>query len=357
MMRHDQHRGGKRLRITRHERQFAGLFDIAGQQYPATRRIDTQHAGARVVAHAGLHVAITRVQHRETHAVPLPVLAGATGVVTVGATSPAYVELLSDRLGAAHMVVIAMADHQLIDGGPPYMAQIGHHERIAGIEPRAISRPGVVDERMAPGPDHNGQPLPHVQHRQPQAARGDLMRGRTQADDRRQQKYRGQPAPGQTARHGHKRDADECQHQRHHPVYARVDTRPGPVGKCGQPRPGPVQRGRNGRQCRATHGRQQQRGDGGKQQDRHEHHCRGNEYRIDQGRNKRSLAEEPGAQRRQSGHQPQLQNDEAEHATPCGHTTQIDQPRDRAERKPEARRNHRHRSPEHNHDRRQCEYS
>ncbi|MNT09531.1 hypothetical protein D3C72_1443180 [compost metagenome] len=184
MVRHHQHVGTQRgIGLPIDQCPLYRLADIAGQQQAVPPRVHAQHATARIAGdRCLLCVPGERMEHREAHAVPLPLL-------SCRARRPVVAPCPEQRVArrrpgtarghrhrsrhvshAAGMVGILMTDHQQIEPTDACAAQQRHHHLRPGTRSRSIARPRVVKQRMRARPHQHGGALAHVQHHRAELA-------------------------------------------------------------------------------------------------------------------------------------------------------------------------------------------
>ncbi len=312
---HQQHLAAQRQRQAIHQRRFLRRLDVAGQQQAAPAlALHAQHAAQRVRRRRRQVVAGLRVQQLEVHAVPVPGLPGGTAPVR-HAGCPQRVrlgqrtghrrhrQLGQQRRRAAHMVDIAVAQHQQVDAAFASRAQQRQQHALRGVGLQRIARPAVVEQQVAAGAQQYRRALADVGSDHLELALG---RPRQRRRQQRQQQRQAERAQAPRQRHHQQRTAEQA--HRHGPAGC-CRGRPQAEGPAGQPVQHPHQRAhqRAGQrpQWRPQDAGQRQRHD--RQRDQRDGQQVGDE--ADQ----RHLLEEHQAQRRQAdtgqhlGAQPALQ--------------------------------------------------
>ena len=356
MMRHHQHRRQARPHRRSHRR-FHLRTDVAGQQHPPAASLHQQHAGAVVVAVAA---AGRRAQHAEAHAIPLPRLSGRAllhGQAHAGgfAGQPACLrKRLCNRLRATGVIIVAMADHQRIHARQAQRMDGRQHHGLAEVETGGIARTGVIDQQVIVRAHQHRQPLPHVEHPQPERSVGRRTARRQQ---QRQEQHRPEPAQRHPARHEHPQRTDHRQQQRVELHRRQIPVRPRPGGHALEQPPLRVDDPRGQPQHRRGQRRAQQQQQHPEQRARHDHetHHRHRDQ-VGQRTDQRRLAEEPQGQRQQRhGHQQLAGGEFVQEGTPTAalRLQAENQERHADEGQPESRRQHRQRIGQQDRDHRQ----
>ncbi len=99
-------------------------------------------------------------------------------------------------LGAADVVVVAVAEHEQVERRVAARAQQRHQHPLAGVALARVLRPGIEHQHMAAGADEDGAALADVGGEQIEAALGRQGPRRNQQGERERQRQEA-GAPGQ----------------------------------------------------------------------------------------------------------------------------------------------------------------
>jgi hypothetical protein len=79
-----------------------------------------------------------------------------------------HVEAPEHRLATTEMIIVGMTDQQTVDAPVTALLQVGNDHGLAAIQAVRKRRARVVDQHVAAGFQHGGQPLADIQQGQPQ---------------------------------------------------------------------------------------------------------------------------------------------------------------------------------------------
>jgi hypothetical protein len=100
---------------------------------------------------------------------------------------PPHRQGVEQRLRAADVVGVAVAEHEQVDGPLAARAQQRQHDAFAGVGVARIPRPGVIDEQVASSAHQHRGALPHIdRHHLEGAGRRPRQRRRQQRQHQRQ---------------------------------------------------------------------------------------------------------------------------------------------------------------------------
>ena len=170
------------------------------------------------------------MQHLELHAVPRPALpASARRVRRDSVPDRRPRQNVRDRHAGEHairsatMIEIAVTDDERVELAHAAMAQIRQHGEFAGIAARRERRPRVVDEHVRLRAHDDGEPLPHIQHRQLEIT--DTGTWHAMERNRQAQQYAREPRRPD-ARRDEQQHADDQRDERQQPAAAESATAP-----------------------------------------------------------------------------------------------------------------------------------
>jgi len=201
--------GAERTPVRGQQGPLRAALDVGRQQQAQAGRLDFEYAAAVIVFHTRIVVALPcRVEHLESHSVPLPALPSIAAIrgarrpgqpIKVGKRGhhPAHRDGLQHRCGAPGVIIVIVAYDQSVKFPDANRSQIGHDNARAAVSVRTERRSGVVEQRVARGADDHGHAVSHVEHGDAQST----AFGRSRYNqEQRQQACPAQPASGCAAR-------------------------------------------------------------------------------------------------------------------------------------------------------------
>ncbi len=155
------------------QRRLLRGFDIGSDQQAPPAGIHAQHTGNGI----GLLrlQAGRRMQHRETHAIPIPGIARAARglryrhcpqrmIRRQRRAQQTHPQAGQHRCRAARMVVVGVADNHFIEPPHTHRPQVGRDDAVAAVRLGGISRTGIKQQIMRRGLYMNRQSLSDIQH-------------------------------------------------------------------------------------------------------------------------------------------------------------------------------------------------
>ena len=284
-----------------HERPLSGALDVAGQEDAASGAFDPDHARVGV---GEARAPVERVQDLERYAVPHPVEShGALGVRAVGPDRAVRGHRRDDDgLGQTpvppDVVRVPMAQHDTIDRAVTSTREKRQHRQSGSIEVAPDRRSGVVDQHPLLRLHHHREPVPHVEHRHPVAARAD--RRHRPHRDQRQHPGDTQPAAHQATRSEQDRHPERGGGELPRPDRARGAQHRGVRADPVEGRPQSVEHDGRGRKERGADARQH--GAGEQTQQDHRDHDRAdqrNDHGVDERGHQGLLGEDAQRHRRE----------------------------------------------------------